>query len=53
MAKKEGNGVEAQMVKVSKEDPTLGSKQVTGPMNQMGYDVNKKLAPRVSREAEG
>ena len=42
--------IEAQIVKASKEHPTLGYKKVTGLMNSMGYRVNKKLVQRVRRE---
>ena len=38
--------IEAQIVKVSKEHPTLGYKKVTGLMNSMGYQVNSKLVQR-------
>ena len=41
---------EAQIVKVSKEHPTLGYKKVTGMMNSSGHQVNKKLVQRVRRE---
>ena len=35
--------LEAQIVKVSREHPTLGYKKVIGLMRSMGYRVNKKL----------
>ena len=37
-------------MKVSKEHPTLGYKKVTGLMNTMGYQMNKKLVQGVRRE---
>ncbi len=45
--------LEAQIVKVSKNHPTLGYKKVTGLMGSIGYCVNKKLVQRVRREEGG
>ena len=45
--------LETQIVKVSKEHPTLGYKKVTGLISSMGYQVNKKLVQRVRREGKG
>ena len=54
MAKKEGNGVEAQMVKVSKRRPDAGLKASDRADEPDGLcDVNKKLARRVGREEGG
>jgi transposase InsO family protein len=42
--------LEAQIVKVSREHPTLGYKKVTALMRSKGYQVNKKQVQRVRRE---
>jgi len=42
--------LEAQIVKVSREHPTLGYKKVTAMMRSEGYQVNKKQVQRVRRE---
>jgi putative transposase len=42
--------LEAQIVKVSREHPTLGYKKVTGLMRSKGDLVNKKQVQRVRRE---
>ena len=42
--------LEAQIVKASREHPTLGYKKVTLLMRSMGYRVNKKLVQRIRRE---
>ena len=42
--------LEAQIVKVSREHPTLGYKKVTALMLSKGYQVNKKQVQRVRRE---
>jgi putative transposase len=42
--------LEAQIVKASREHPTLGYKKVTALMRAKGYQVNKKQVQRIRRE---
>jgi transposase InsO family protein len=42
--------LEAEIVRVSKEHPTLGYRKVTGLMRSLGFHVNKKQVQRVRRE---
>ena len=42
--------LEAQIVKVSREHPTLGYKKVAGLLRTQGLRVNKKLVQRIRRE---
>jgi hypothetical protein len=42
--------LEAQIVKVSREHPTLGYKKVTALMRSKGYLANKKQVQRIRRE---
>lgn len=42
--------LEAEIVRVSKEHPTLGYKKVTGLVRSLGFHVNKKQVQRVRRE---
>lgn len=42
--------MEAEIVRVSKEHPTLGYKKVAALLRELGYAINKKWVQRVRRE---
>jgi putative transposase len=42
--------LEAEMVRVSREHPTLGYKKITQKLREMGFAINKKQVQRVRRE---
>jgi len=42
--------LEAEIVRMSKEHPTLGYKKITHKLRQLGYRVNKKQVQRIRRE---